>query len=193
MQDEHCCLLIVHFGGRKVNLWSHLKAKLNRFSYSAGLLWHQLSPCDPLRIYVLHDTDLKQKILYKIHDAPSSGRLGHEKTFLRVSDEFWWLHLYRWVANYMRSCEEFQRVKPATSSIAPLKPLPIPTDCWKSVSLDFMFIMPPDLKGRTDLVVFVDRLSKMVHLTPEAPRSQARRQFSCSWITCIDYTGCASP
>ena len=32
--------------------------------------------------------------------------------------------------------------------------------------MDFMFGMPPEHKGRTVLVVFVDRLSKMVHLTP---------------------------
>ena len=38
MQDEHCRLLIDHFGGRKVTLPSHLKAKLNCFSYSEGLL-----------------------------------------------------------------------------------------------------------------------------------------------------------
>ena len=61
---------------------------INRFSYSDGLLWHQLSPCDPLRIYVPHDTDLKQKILYDFHDALSSGHLGREKTFLLLSDEF---------------------------------------------------------------------------------------------------------
>ncbi|CAI5701581.1 unnamed protein product [Peronospora effusa] len=83
-----------------------------------------------------------------------------------MSEEFWWPHLYRWVANYIRSCEECQRIKPAPSNSAPLKPLPIPTECWKSVSLDFMFGLPPDHKGRTGLVVFVDRLSKMVHLTP---------------------------
>ena len=56
--------------------------------------------------------------------------------------------------------------KPALSSNAPLKSLPIPTDCWRSVSLDFMFGLPPDHKGRTGLVVFVDRLSKTVHLAP---------------------------
>ena len=39
-------------------------------------------------------------------------------------------------------------------------------DGWKSVSLNFMFGIPPDRKGRADLVVFVDRLRKMVHLTP---------------------------
>ena len=86
-QDEHCRLLLDHFGGRKVTLPSHLKAKLNRFSYSDGQLWHQLSPCDPLRIYVPHDTDLKLMILHECHDAPSSGHLGREKTFLRVSNK----------------------------------------------------------------------------------------------------------
>ena len=59
MQDEQCRLLTDHFGERKVNLPSHLKAKLNYFSYSDGLLWHELSACDPSRIYVLYDTDLK--------------------------------------------------------------------------------------------------------------------------------------
>ena len=40
---------------------------------------HQLSPCDPLRIYVPHDTDLKQKIIYKLHDALSSSHLNFDK------------------------------------------------------------------------------------------------------------------
>ena len=89
-QDKHCRLLLDHFGGRKVTLPSHLKAKLNRFSYSDGLLWHQLSPCDPLRIYphVPHDTDLKLMILYECHVPPSSGHLGRENTLLKVSESF---------------------------------------------------------------------------------------------------------
>ena len=70
-QDEHCRMLLGYFGGRKVTLPSHLKAKSSRFSFSDGLLWHQLSPCDPLRIYIPHDIDLKLKILYEHHDAPS--------------------------------------------------------------------------------------------------------------------------
>ena len=63
MKNENCRLLIDHFGRRKILLTLHLKEKMN--SYSDGLLWYQLSPCDPLRIYVSHDTYLKQKILYE--------------------------------------------------------------------------------------------------------------------------------
>ncbi|POM70254.1 LOW QUALITY PROTEIN: Inositol-3-phosphate synthase [Phytophthora palmivora] len=37
-------------------------------------------------------------------------------------------------------------------------------DCWKSMSLDFVFGLPADDKGNTSILVFVCRLSKMVHL-----------------------------
>ena len=42
---------------------------------------HQLLPCDPLKIYVSHDTDLSQNILYGFHDAPSSGHLGRGNSY----------------------------------------------------------------------------------------------------------------
>jgi hypothetical protein len=56
-------------------------------------------------------------------------------------------------------------MKPYPVSNAPLQPLPIPTECWKSVSLDFIFGLPEDAQGNTGILVFVDRFSKMVHLT----------------------------
>ena len=168
--DEQCRLLISYFVKGEDKLTPPLRAKLSRFSYSDGLLWHQLSPCDPLRIYVPHDTDLKLRILHECHDVPHSGHLGREKTFVQVTNEFWWPHLYRWVANYIRSCEQCQRVKSSASGSAPLKPLPIPSECWKSVSLDFFFGLPPDPQHNTGVVVFVDRLSKMVHMAPCRPQ-----------------------
>ena len=105
-------------------------------------------------------------ILHELHDAPASGHLGREKTFLQVSNVFWWPHQYKWVANYVRSCEQCQRIKPAGKNRAPLHPLPIPQDCWKSVSMDFVFGFPEDAARNTGIVVFVDRLSKMVHIAP---------------------------
>ncbi|KAI9922811.1 hypothetical protein PsorP6_000440 [Peronosclerospora sorghi] len=63
------------------------------------------------------------------------------------------------------ACEICQRVKPAQSAQVPLQSLPVPTECWKSISMDFVFGLPPDNSRKTGIVVFVDRLSKMVHLT----------------------------
>src|SRR5687767_14206503 len=47
-----------------------------------------------------------------------------------------------------------------------LSPLPIPTRCWEYVSLDFMTDLPRTRDGHDAIVVFVDKLSKMIHSIP---------------------------
>ncbi|OWZ19522.1 polyprotein [Phytophthora megakarya] len=94
----------------------------------------------------------------------TGGHLGREKTFASLSHDFYWPHMYTWV----RSCEACQRVKPNPSKQAPLRPLPIATDACSSVSMNFVFGLPRDTRGRTGVLVFVDHFSKMVHLAPVA-------------------------
>ncbi|POM62090.1 Pol protein [Phytophthora palmivora] len=62
--------------------------------------------------------------------------------------------------------ETCQRVKTSGHASAPLQSLPVPADCWKSMSLEFVFALPVDNKGNTGILAFVCRLSKMVHLAP---------------------------
>ncbi|POM69669.1 Pol protein [Phytophthora palmivora] len=69
----------------------------------------------------------------------------------------------KWVVHYVKTC---QRVKPSGHASAPLQSLSVPADCWKSMSLDFVFGLPADGKGNTSILVFVCRLNKMVHLAP---------------------------
>ena len=77
--------------------------------------------------------------MYESHDAQSGGHRGREKTFLTVSRDFYWLRQYQFVRNYIRTCEVCQRVNPRSSSRAPLQTLPVPEDCWQSVSINFVF------------------------------------------------------
>ncbi|GMF26570.1 unnamed protein product [Phytophthora lilii] len=119
-------------------------------------------------------------ILLEAHDAPIGGHLCREKTFLAISETFRWAHMYKWVSNYVKTCETCQRVKPAGHASASLQSLPVPSDCWKSMSLDFVFGLPADDRCNTGILVFVCRLSKMVHLAPvpETVRGeQAARLF----------------
>ncbi|CAI5704106.1 unnamed protein product [Peronospora effusa] len=74
--------------------------------------------------------------------------------------------MYEWVRNWIRTCEICQRVKPSPSTQAPLRSLPIAAEAWRSVSMDFIFVLAPDSQARTGILVFVDRFSKMTHLVP---------------------------
>ncbi|KAG3000096.1 hypothetical protein PC121_g20222 [Phytophthora cactorum] len=140
------------------------RSRPHRYEWQDGLLYYRVEPHEPPRVVVPNDKDLKFDILQEAHDAPSSGHLGRKKTFLSVSQAFWWTHMYKWVARYVKTCETCQRVKPAGHASAPLQSLPVPADCWKSMNLDFVFGLPADNHGNSGILVFVCRLSKMVHL-----------------------------
>ncbi|KAG3061044.1 hypothetical protein PC121_g13181 [Phytophthora cactorum] len=132
----------------------HLRARAHRYRVHEVLLLYS----------AVDDYDLRMRIMYEYHDAPTTGHPGREKTYLLLTRDFYWNHQYKWMRKYVRACEVCQRVKPAAFSQTPLQSLPTPSECWQSISMDFVFGLPPDSKRRTDVVVFVDRFSKMVHL-----------------------------
>ncbi|GMF49772.1 unnamed protein product [Phytophthora fragariaefolia] len=107
------------------------RARLHRFQWADGLLHYRVEPGDPPRVVVPNDDDLKFDILQEAHDAPSGGHLGRDKTFLSVSQTFWWPYQYKWVARYVKTCETCQRVKPFGHASTPLQSLTAPLDCWK--------------------------------------------------------------
>ncbi|KAF1329364.1 Pol protein, partial [Globisporangium splendens] len=149
----------------KRKLPSHLRTRVHRYRLHEGVLLYSTNDDDAQRIVVSNEEDLKTQILFEYHDAPFAGHLGREKTYVSLACDFYWPKQYKWVCKYVRACEVCQRSKPAPSSQAPLRSLPVPSECWKSVSMDFVFDLSPDNGRRTGVLVFVDRFSKMVHLT----------------------------
>jgi hypothetical protein len=167
-EDPVCSELIEYLSApsesKLVRLSPHLRSRVRRYHLADGLLYYHVDSADAPRVVVPNDDDLRFRLIHEHHDAPAAGHLGREKTFLSLSRDFYWPHQYRWVRKWVRSCETCQRVKPAPALRAPLRPLPVPADVWDSVSLDFVFGFPKDSRGRDGIMVFVDRLSKMVHL-----------------------------
>ncbi|KAG3064522.1 hypothetical protein PC122_g18520 [Phytophthora cactorum] len=139
-------------------LTPHLRARAHRYRVHEGLLLYSAVNDDVIRIVVPNDHDLRMRIMYEYHDAPTAGHPRHT-CFSHVTSTG-----ITSTSVCARACEVCQRVKPATFSQAPLQPLPTPSECRQSISMDFVFGLKPDSKRRTGVVVFVDRFSKMVHL-----------------------------
>uniref|UniRef100_A0AAV1VH10 Integrase catalytic domain-containing protein n=1 Tax=Peronospora matthiolae TaxID=2874970 RepID=A0AAV1VH10_9STRA len=139
---------------------------------------------DTPRVVIPDDTDLRLRIMFEYHDAPIGGHRGREKTYLTVSRDFYWPRQYQFVRKYVRACEVCQRVKSSPSLRAPLQPLPVPAECWESISMDFVFGLPKDARGNTGILVFVDRFSKMVHLVA-VPETITASGCACVFIDTI--------
>ncbi|GMG17932.1 unnamed protein product [Phytophthora fragariaefolia] len=159
--DDDLAGLVESLGvpNKPVELTARQRSRLHRYSVLEGLTYYQVDGDDEPRIVVPNDEDLRHRVLYEAHDTSLSGHLGREKTYTSVARNFGRPHMYKCVRKYVQTCETCQRVKPA-----PLMGLPVPVDCRRSVSMDFIFELPADARGHTGILVFVYGLSKMVRL-----------------------------
>lgn len=93
--------------------------------------------------------------------------MGLAKTLEAVRRHFHWPTLRTDVFQHVRSCHQCQVNKLSTQKPAGLlKPLQIPGRPWASVSMDFIVQLPKTKSGHDAILVFVDRLTKMVHFAP---------------------------
>ena len=85
----------------------------------------------------------------------------------------WYARMFIWpkmvdhIKSFVTTCDTCQRIKSSSQLPAGLlQPLPTPGQQWEQVSMDFIVELPPTQDGYNVIIVFVDRLSKMVHLQP---------------------------
>ncbi|GMF17479.1 unnamed protein product [Phytophthora fragariaefolia] len=159
--------------------------QIDRYHLDGDLLCYNIDRFNASRVVVPNDDDLRARIIHEFHDSPMGAHLGREKTFAEVSRDFYWPRMYKWIRKWVRTCETCQQVKPSKSSQAPLHhSLPIATEAWRSVSMDFVFALPPDADGRNGVLVFVDRFTKMVHLTPVSDTVTAT-ETAAHFVDCV--------
>lgn len=126
------------------------------------------------KIWVPDNEDLYTQVLHEFHDAPTGAHFGVEKTLERIRRDFYWPKMRHTVEAYIRGCEACQRNKSINMKPAgELQPLPIPEDKWHTVTMDFITKLPKTKTGYDSIVVFVDKLTKMVHYSPTTTKATA--------------------
>ncbi|RVW69998.1 Retrovirus-related Pol polyprotein from transposon 17.6 [Vitis vinifera] len=103
------------------------------------------------------------EIEYKRGPENQGGHFGFHKTLSRIKQSFFLSNMRRMVKDFLQQCDICQRFK--TDCMKPaglLQPLPVPTQMWTDVSMDFIEGLPSS-NGYTSIMVVVDRLTKYAH------------------------------
>lgn len=102
-------------------------------------------------------------ILKEFHDSAVGGHSGFFRTYERISALLTWEGIKRHIQEYVQASEVCQRNKYQTLTPSGLlHPLPIPTQVWSDLSMDFIGGLPKT-HGVDTILVVVDRLTKFAH------------------------------
>ena len=127
------------------------------------------------RLAIPADLTIRDKVLYMSHDSSIAGHPGRSKTDKLVARHYWWVGLHKDVAKYVAQCDSCQRVKPISQKpYGLLQPLPVPVRQWDEVTMDLITDLPMALDGSDSILVFTDKLTKMIHLAPTAKTCNAK-------------------
>uniref|UniRef100_A0AAV1UT10 Integrase zinc-binding domain-containing protein n=1 Tax=Peronospora matthiolae TaxID=2874970 RepID=A0AAV1UT10_9STRA len=81
------------------------RSSTERYSVRDGLLYYTADNGGTPPVVVPAHNDLRLRIMYECHDAPTSGHRGREKTYLMVSRDFYWPRQYELVRKCIPTCE----------------------------------------------------------------------------------------
>jgi len=101
------------------------------------------------KVYVPDVQDLQRQIITQHHDLQVADHPGRWKTLELISQNYWWPHISHYISKYSKTCDLCLQTKAQRQMpIRELHLLPIPEECWDSISVDFVVELP-DAHGST--------------------------------------------
>ncbi|GAU12540.1 hypothetical protein TSUD_182540 [Trifolium subterraneum] len=118
------------------------------------------------RVVIPKKSALIQQVLHEFHSSPIGGHAGFTRTLARIKSQFYWIAMKKDVLEYIQNCAICQQAKHTNTLPAGLlQPLPIPSQVWEDIAMDFITGLPLSY-GYTTILVVIDRLTKYAHFLP---------------------------
>ena len=87
---------------------------------------------------------------------------GKDKTLALIKDKYYWKKMKRDITRYVERCRTYKIAKGDSQNTGLYMPLPIPTDPWIDISMEFMLGFPHTQRDKDSIFVVVDRFSKTI-------------------------------
>eukprot|EP00889_Picochlorum_renovo_P006337 jgi/Picre1/33367/NNA_008691.t1 len=111
-------------------------------------------------------SQLRTELITEIHNA--FGHIGRDRLLQAMQTFFYWTNMRQDVEDVVRHCEVCSKSKNINQKpYGKAQPLPTPKYRWEEITMDLVSGFPKNEETKHDsILVFVDRLSKMVRTVP---------------------------
>ncbi|KAF8095408.1 hypothetical protein N665_0333s0001 [Sinapis alba] len=130
-----------------------------KFYQLKGFLFYDNRLCVPCG-------SLRELYVREAHGGGLMGHFGVAKTLSTLHEHFYWPSMKKEVEKVCSRCVVCKHAKSKVQPTGLYTPLPITTEPWVDISMDFVLGLPRTRKGRDSIFVVVDRFSKMAHFIP---------------------------
>ncbi|XP_042992210.1 uncharacterized protein LOC122318677, partial [Carya illinoinensis] len=127
--------------------------------YHEGYLFKENKLCVP-------GCSMRELLVREAHGGGLMGHFGVKKTLDILHEHFFWPKMKRDVTHICGRCITCRKAKSKVLPHGLYTPLPVPSEPWVDISMDFVLGLPRTKRGRDSIFVVVDRFSKTAHFIP---------------------------
>ena len=111
--------------------------------------------------------DLRVEVMQEAHNTiTEAAHRGYFKTYNQISTTYYWPRMSREIKIFVNMCDVCQKTKPRWHGpMGLLQPIPIPTQPFEVVSMNFIPKLPFS-NGFDNILVIVDKLTKYAIIIP---------------------------
>lgn len=128
----------------------------SEYSIHDGFLFRGTRLCIP-------DCSLRLQLITELHQK---GHVGRDRMLHLVASSYFWPALRRDVERFVERCVVCQQSKGHATNTGLYMPLPVPTQPWTDINMDFVVGLPRTQRGFDSIFVVVNRFSKIAHFVP---------------------------
>uniref|UniRef100_A0A2N9J0L0 Integrase catalytic domain-containing protein n=1 Tax=Fagus sylvatica TaxID=28930 RepID=A0A2N9J0L0_FAGSY len=135
------------------------KATFRKFYKHDGYLFKESKLCVP-------SCSMRELLVREAHGGGLMGHFGVKKTLDILHEHFFWPKMKRDVNRICGRCITCRKAKSKVLPHGLYTPLPVPSEPWVDISMDFVLGLPRTKRDRDSIFVVVDRFNKMTYFIP---------------------------
>ena len=121
------------------------KSAFDKFYKHEGFLFRENKLCIP-------NCSMRELLVLESHGGGLMGHFGVTKTLDMLREHFFWPHMKRDVERICSRCVTCRKAKSKVKPHGLYMPLPVPSEPWTDVSMDFILGLPRSSKGRDSVL-----------------------------------------